>query len=132
MIDNLVGVILQSAERHEYRNENGGPIKLVIGLDSGAVLRGHLVSRSDWFQINSVNGEGNKIVNGETRVVPGSWPADLVVEPDTDTHDAIYLTMVEFLSGDTWVSGCSVAVDRSTVIICGDQYFSRSGARGGG
>ena len=37
-------------------------------------------------------------------------------------HTMIFMTMVEFLSGDRWVTGSSMATDTNKVVACGEQY----------
>lgn len=41
------------------------------------------------------------------------------VEPQ---HTMIFMTMVEFLSGDRWVTGSSMATEVKKVVACGEQY----------
>ncbi len=123
MVADLVRAILERAAAARYQNDNGEPIKLVVGLDNGVVYRGHVIDPGEWVKINTVGGAGAKIVEGRVREVPGSWPSDTSYVPGGDQFDMIFMTMVEFLSGDRWVSGCSVAVDTHRVVFCGDQYF---------
>ena len=65
-----------------------------------------------------------------TTPAPGSWPRDTIdnVTATDDRHDMVYLTHVEFLSGDTWVPGCNMACDRQKVHGKGDQYLSEHSA----
>lgn len=139
MLADILQEILSSAANAEYRN-NGEPIKLVIALDNGTVYRGHLVSPEEWLEINSVDGRtGQGWVGGRERAVPGSWPktfTDPKVQErikqtaqvasrdgnDGTTYTMIFMTMVEFLSGDHWVSGSSMATETNKVIACGEQY----------
>lgn len=121
MVSDLVGALLDHFHRNDYKNPNGDPIKLVIGLDNGVVYRGHVVSGERWLEINTFGVTSPKV---GTDGVDGSWPPKFEYAfPEGDHRNTIYLTMVEFLSGDTWVSGCSLAADTKRVVIWGDQYL---------
>ena len=100
------------------------PIKIVLGLENGNVIRGHVVSAEQWFQINTAGNFSAKRVDKEVVTVEGSWPAGVAYRPDdAERFSTIYLTMVEFLSGNQWVSGCSVGIKTDKVSYCGDQYL---------
>lgn len=123
-IPELVRAILRRAAADNY-GRDGDPIKLVVGLDNGVVYRGHIVARTDWLELNTVAGKGRKYTaNRESQETPGSWRENPDYAPgDDDDHNVVYMTMVEFLSGGQWVSGCSLACETDKIVIAGDQYF---------
>ncbi len=109
-----------------YGNGNSvdNPVKIVLGLNNGNVIRGHVVSAERWLEINTFGNTAPKRIDGDEQQVEGSWPAELGYSPDdAERFSTIYLTMVEFLSGDRWVSGCSVGVKTDKVTYSGDQYL---------
>ncbi len=169
MLADVIQEILASAARAGYKHGDE-PIKLVVALKSGVVLRGHLVSADAWLAINSVAGQGRTWVGRREIPTPGSWPTDVKL-PDEEraiqdaankvaereaakkaaqeaeakgdpeaakkaARDAqddgdqlsdprytmIFMTTVEYLSGDRWVNGSSMAMDVDSVEACGDQY----------
>lgn len=139
MLADVLQEILRSAADARYNRPDGDPIKLVIALDNGSVYRGHLVSFEEWLEINSIDRTSPGWVGGRERPVRGSWPK-AITDPDVltrirekekaaaseeeadITHTMIFMTMVEFLSGDRWVSGSSMATDAKKVVACGEQY----------
>lgn len=109
-----------------YENTDHSPINIILGLTNGNVIRGQIVSAERWLQINTFGNSAPKLLeNGESFDAAGSWPPGFVYAPDdAERFSTIYLTMVEFLSGDRWISGCSVCVGTGRVEYQGDQYLS--------
>lgn len=141
MLADVIQEILARAARTGYRNEDDTPINLVIALTNGVVYRGQLVDPDEWLSINSIAGKGHTWVGRRGIPAPGSWPEDVKLpddqraikeaaraaaakgEPQGDpTYTMIFMTMVEYLSGDRWVTGSSMATDVDKVVACGDQY----------
>lgn len=120
MIVDLARDLLQFFHDKRYENDEGQPIKLVIGLDNGVVCRGHVVSAERWLKLNMFGSSGPKVGFDN---VSGAWPTGFNYAPsDGERFTTVYLTMVEFLSGGGWVSGCSIAVNAEKIIFLGDQY----------
>ncbi|MCO5178036.1 MAG: hypothetical protein M9890_13850 [Thermomicrobiales bacterium] len=113
----LLRSLLKRFDEVSYINPDGSPIKMVVSLDNGVVLRGHVISAEEWLSLNTRGGDASRDEEAQ-----GSWPEGVAFSPDDDRYCMMYMSHVEYLSGGQWVAGSTIHFSSGKAIALGDQY----------
>lgn len=113
----LLRNLLKRFDSVGYTNVDASPIKMVVSLDNGIVLRGHVISAETWLSLNTFGSGASSDDEAQ-----GSWPDGVEFSPDDDRFHMMYMCHVEYLSGGQWVAGSTIHFSTSKAMALGDQY----------
>jgi len=113
----LLRNLLKRFDAVGYTNGDNLPIKMVVSLDNGVVLRGHVISAEEWLSLNTFGSGASR--DDEPQ---GSWPEGVTFDPGDDSFCMMYMSHVEYLSGGGWVPGSTIHFSTSKAMALGDQY----------
>lgn len=114
MADTLARALLESLEANGYGDPGNEKeqVRIIVGLDSGTVLRG-IVVPPDFFMSYNGRSEG------------GQWPDPgdrfPVPLPDDSPLQYLHLIDVSYLGANAWVAGSTARINIENVIFTGEK-----------